>query len=123
MGFDGLGRDAWREVDPVRCLRGSATRAAAVAQTFAGVLAGAPPGFMRRQEALSQALANDKRRRNPGHVGSASPRRHFALNAPHQHARPAKRAQAIADSHWRQERRKPAFGDSRTLKIPLLVPH
>jgi hypothetical protein len=31
----------------------------------------APPSFMMRQGALSQALANDKRRRNAVHVGSA----------------------------------------------------
>jgi hypothetical protein len=53
---------------------------------------------MTRQEMLSEALASDSRRRNGVHVfGSALPRRHPALNAPDQHARPVAQAQVMAD--------------------------
>jgi hypothetical protein len=55
---------------------------------------------MTRQEMLSEALASDSRRRNGVHVfGSALPRRHPALTAPGQHARPVARAQVMADRH------------------------
>jgi len=71
MQFDRLRRNARREVNLVRRLRGGDTLAAAIAQTPASVLALTPPSFMMRQEALSQALANEKRRRNAVHVGCA----------------------------------------------------
>src|SRR6185437_7215056 len=58
MQFDRLRRNARREVNLVRRLRGGDTLAAAIAQTPASILALTPPSFMMRQEALSQALAN-----------------------------------------------------------------
>ncbi|HTX05690.1 MAG TPA: hypothetical protein VMD06_07675 [Steroidobacteraceae bacterium] len=93
-----LRRDARLEVNLVRCLSGSDALAAAIAQTAAGILALAAPGLMMRQEMLSQALANDKRRRRTVHVfGPDLPWRHPAPNAPGQHARPCPGAQATAD--------------------------
>jgi hypothetical protein len=71
MQFHRVRGNARREVNLVRRLRGSDTLAAAIAQTSAGVLALTPPSFMMRQEALSQTLADEKRRRNAVHVGSA----------------------------------------------------
>ena len=69
MQFDRVRRDARREIDLVRRLRGSDALAATVTQTPAGVLALTAPGLVMRQESLPQALANDKRRRNAVHVG------------------------------------------------------
>jgi len=71
MQFDRLRGDLRREINLIRGLRGSDTLAAAIAQTPACILAPTPPSFMMRQEALLEALADDKRRRNAVHVGPA----------------------------------------------------